>query len=155
MAKKLRKHTWSELNRLQLGRYAEYLVKMEFALHGFDVYSSEIDDRGIDFVVRKDENTYYDIQVKSATLPRGDYIFLPKEKFNLRKNLLAAIVIFRDGEMPELYLIPSLAWKQPDDLLAEYNYKEKKSRPEWGLRLSRKNLPLLSRFAFEKVIKTL
>ena len=46
-------HRWSELSRLQLGRYAEYFVKMEFTLHGFDVYSAEVDDKGIDFVIRK------------------------------------------------------------------------------------------------------
>jgi len=40
---------WSKLSTLQLGRYAEYFVKMEFTLHGFDVYSAEVDDKGIDF----------------------------------------------------------------------------------------------------------
>jgi len=35
-----------------VGRYAEYYVKMEFTLHGFDVYSAaEVDDKGIDFVI--------------------------------------------------------------------------------------------------------
>jgi hypothetical protein len=43
---------WSELTKLQVGRYAEYFVKMVFTLHGFDVYSAEVDDKGIDFVVR-------------------------------------------------------------------------------------------------------
>lgn len=63
------KYNWSRLNRLQLSRYAEYLVKMQFTLYGFDVYGSEVDDRGIDLVVRKEQNVYYDIQVKSARLP--------------------------------------------------------------------------------------
>lgn len=149
------KINWSSLNRLQLGRYAEYLVKMEFTLHGFDVYGSEVDDRGIDLVVRREPSAYYDIQVKSACLPRGNYIFFPKDKFQLRENLFAAIVLFRDGRPPEFYLIPSLAWKHPDDLLADYDYVGKKSSPEWGLRLSEKNLPLLSRFSFEKIIQNL
>lgn len=149
------KYNWSKLNRLQLGKYAEYLVKMEFTLHGFDVYSSEVDDRGIDLVVRKEPSTYYDIQVKSARLPRGNYIFFPKDKFQLRNNLLAAIVLFSDGKPPGFYIIPSLAWQHPDDLLADYTYTERKSAPEWGLRLSKKNLPLLSRFAFQKVIHDL
>lgn len=153
--RKLKKYNWSSLNRLQLGRYAEYLVKMEFTLYGFDVYGSEVDDRGIDFVVRKEPNAYYDIQVKSACLPRGKYIFFPKQKFQLRKNLLAAIVLFYDGHPPEFYLIPSSAWKHPDDLLADYNYVGKKSPPEWGIRLSKKNIPLLSRFAFERIVQDL
>src|SRR3990170_2253645 len=51
----MKKHAWSELNSLQIGKYAEYFVKMEFTQYGFDVYSSEVDDRGIDFVVRKEQ----------------------------------------------------------------------------------------------------
>ncbi len=38
---------WSQLNHLQLGRYAEYYAKMEFASYGFDVYTSEVDDHGV------------------------------------------------------------------------------------------------------------
>lgn len=48
----MERYTWSRLSSLQLGRYAEYFVKMEFTLYGFDVYTSEVDDRGIDFVIR-------------------------------------------------------------------------------------------------------
>src|SRR6266498_5556501 len=89
---------WARLNRLQLGRYAEYFVKMEFTLFGFDVYSAEVDDKGIDFVIRKDNDRYHDIQVKSV---RGlNYIFFRKEYFELRENLYAAIVIFYSGESP-------------------------------------------------------
>jgi hypothetical protein len=29
------RYDWSRLNHLQFGRYAEYFVKMEFALYGF------------------------------------------------------------------------------------------------------------------------
>ena len=77
----MKKYEWSRLNHLQIGRYAEYYVKMEFTLAGFDVYGTEVDDKGIDFVIRKDSNNYYDIQVKSV---RGlNYIFFLKEKFKL------------------------------------------------------------------------
>jgi len=59
-------YTWSAISPLHLGRYAEYFVKMECARAGLDVYSSEVDDRGIDFVIRRDVDRYYDIQVKSV-----------------------------------------------------------------------------------------
>ena len=144
---------WSKLNKLQLGRYAEYFVKMEFTKQGFDVYSSEVDDRGIDFVVRKEPSTYYDIQVKSV---RGTgYVFFPKNKFILRKNLIAAIVIFVENEPPGIYLIPSETWQKPDALLKSYDYVGKKSPPEWGLNLCKRNLPLLSKFAFNNIIEKL
>ncbi len=48
-------YDWGKLNHLQLGRYAEYFVKMEFTRHGFDVYSAEVDDKGIDLVVRREQ----------------------------------------------------------------------------------------------------
>ena len=147
------RYSWSRLNHLQLGRYAEYFAKMEFTLFGFDVYTSEVDDRGIDFVVRKSEHRYYDVQVKSI---RGmNYILLPKDKFSLRDNLLAAVVLFFEGEPPQLYLIPATAWREPNALLVSRDYEGKKSKPEWGLNLSRKNLPLLTQFAFDEVVQRL
>lgn len=48
-------YDWGKLNHLQLGRYAEYFVKMEFTRHGFDVYSAEVDGKGIDLVVRTEQ----------------------------------------------------------------------------------------------------
>ena len=55
------KFDWTKLSSIQLGRYAEYFVKMEFTLLGFDVYEPEIDDKGIDFIIRKDLNKFYEI----------------------------------------------------------------------------------------------
>ena len=60
------KHDWSRLNRLQLGKYAEYLAKMEFVLWGCDVFTSDVDDHGIDFVIRTRRGNHYDVQVKIA-----------------------------------------------------------------------------------------
>ena len=149
----MQKHLWSELTKLQLGRYAEYFVKMEFTLHGFDVYSAEVDDKGIDFVIRKDEGRYYDIQVKSAR--NLTYIFFPKDRFVLSKSLVAAIVLFTDSQPPALYLVPSTVWLAPNALFADRNYEGKKSPPEWGLNLSQRNLSILNSYTFEDVVRTL
>jgi hypothetical protein len=61
-------------------------------------------------------------------------------------------VIFLPGKQPEHYLIRSTKWEEPDALLVSHDYVGKKSPPEWGLNISRKNLPLLERFKFDKVI---
>jgi len=126
---------------------------MEFTMFGFDVYTAEVDDRGIDFVIRKSHDRYYDVQVKSTR--QLNYIFFPKDKFTPRANLLAAIVLFFDGRTPQSYLIPSMAWLEPSPLLVSHDYEGKKSKPEWGLNLSAKNLPLLAQFAFDEVVQTL
>jgi len=146
-------YDWSRLNALQIGRYAEYYAKMEFASYGFEVYTSEVDDHGIDFVVKKGKSSFYEIQVKSI---RGlNYIFFPKSKFDLRANLFAAVIIFLPMKMPQTYLLPALAWQSPDLLLVSHDYIGKKSKPEWGLNLSSKNLDILQKYNFDKTISTL
>ena len=141
---------WKHLNHLQVGKYAEYLVKIALVSNGLDVYSTEVDDRGIDFVVKKNHDTYYDIQVKSI---RGrNYIFFPKSKFKPRKNLFAAIVVFIEGEDPLLFMIPSTDWLSPNNLLVERNYEGLPSPREWGLNISKKNWPILDGYQIDKTI---
>src|SRR5687767_342672 len=144
---------WSRLNHLQVGRYAEYLAKMEFTLCGFDVYTSEVDDKGIDFVVRRDPAAYFDIQVKSLRGP--GYVFFRKDCFELRANLFAALALFQDGRMPNLYLIPSLTWQAPNKIFVNRDYVGKKSLPEWGLNISRKNLSALEPHRFAVAVERL
>jgi hypothetical protein len=142
------KYSWSQLSKLQIGRYAEYFVKMEMARHGLEVYSSEVDDRGIDFVARSSKGVFYEIQVKSAL--KTNYIFFQKDKFVPGRSLYAAIVLFFEGCPPRLFLIPSTAWSAPNELLVSRDYEGRKSRPEWGLKLGKKYLPLLEQYDFER-----
>ncbi len=142
---------WSRLNTLQLGRYAEYFVKMEFTLYGFEVYTSEVDDRCIDFVVRRGSERFYEVQVKSV---RGyNYVFIPKAKFQIASNRIVALVLFHQGREPELFLMRMDCWNTPDALFVSRDYEGKKSKPEWGLNLSAKNQKLLNQYGFERVIQ--
>lgn len=146
-------YRWSDLGKLQLGRYAEYYTKMEFTRYGFDVYEPEVDQRGIDFVIRKPEGKYYEMQVKSK---RGlTYVYFPKEKFQLSKNLYAVIVLFLERSEPQLYLIPSTKWRHPNSLFKSRDYVGRKSKPEWGLELNKRNYAMLKSFAFDRIVKSL
>jgi len=147
-----KKYKWSQLNHLQLGKFAEYFVKMEFTMLGFDVYTTEVDDKGIDFLIRNGTN-YYDIQVKSIS--GKNYIFFPKSKFILRPNLFAAIIIFREEIEPKIYLIPSMEWTKPNNLLVSRDYENKKSKPEWGINISERNIELLEKYKFSQTTKLL
>lgn len=140
-------HDWSRLNHLQIGRYAEYFTKMQFILLGLDVYSAEVDDRGIDFVVRQEPDRYWDVQVKSVR--KLNYVFVRKDVFPLRPNLLLALTLFEDGYAPDQYLIPASRWSQPDEFFVDREYVGKASKPEYGLNLSRKRLPQLEPYRFE------
>lgn len=145
---------WSKLSHLQLGRYAEYYSKMEFASYGLQIFTSEVDDHGIDFIVKSPtQNQYYDIQVKSTR--DLNYIFLAKSKFIIRENLLASVVIFTELNVPNHFLIPSFVWRETNFLFVSRDYVGKKSAPEWGINLSNKNLPALANFSFDKTIKAI
>ncbi len=137
---------WSHLNNIQLGRYAEYLAKMEFVLLGCDVFSSEVDDHGIDFVVRTRKGDHYDVQVKSFRPKAGKnpYIFMRKTKFDPSPSLLLLLVQFVDGSPPALFLIQSAVQSTHHPLFESRDYGEgKKSPPEWGITINKKKLATL------------
>ncbi|MBZ5538283.1 MAG: DUF4365 domain-containing protein [Acidobacteriia bacterium] len=144
----IERYDWARLNHLQIGRYAEYFVKMELTLHGFEVYTAEVDDRGVDLVMRKTGHSFYEVQVKSV---RGlNYIFFRKSKFQLRPSLMAAVVLFQQLKPPALFLIESERRLHLDPLFVSRDYEDNESEPEWGLNLSEKNRPLLETFRFDQ-----
>ena len=142
---------WSKLNSLQLGRYAEYYAKMEFASYGLEVYTSEVDDHGIDFVAKTKSGRFLEIQVKSVR--QTNYVFMQKEKWNIEDtNVYLALLLFEDGKLPDAYLIPAKAWKTPSALLCDKDYEGLKSKPEYGLNLSKKNMHLLREYKLEDIM---
>lgn len=142
------------MNKQQVGRFAEYFVKMEFALYGFEVYTSEVDDRGIDFIARRGSGCFYEIQVKSIRGTKG-YVFMHKDKFPIRSDRLLALVLLREDEAPDLYLISATDWGFPNVLLVGHDYPGRKSKPEWGLQLSKKSFPLLQPYHFDTAVQLL
>lgn len=153
------RHAWSKLNKQQVGAYAEYFFKMEFTMAGFQVYSTEVDDRGIDFVVRHGKGSFREVQIKSARINAekpSSYIFMQKTKFDLRDDNMLGLALFYEGREPELFLVPSLRWATPDAMFCDRPYGgELKSKPEWGLSISRRVLPMLNEFKFESVVERL
>jgi len=147
------RYNWKALNRQQVGTFSEYFVKMELTILGFQVYSTEVDDRGIDFVVRYEKGPFLSIQVKS--IREKGYVFMRKEKFDLSTDLYLALAILDEGSEPRLFLIPSEAWKEPNTLLVDRDYIGKKSKPEWGVNLSKKNMVLLKEYSFAKMASQL
>ncbi len=142
---------WSKLNHLQLGRYAEYYAKMEFASYGLEVYTSEVDDHGVDFIVKlPKENTFYEVQVKSVR--DYGYVFVAKSKMpELTDNRLVCYMHFVDGKLPDVFVIPATAWLNPNAVLADRKYDKpgQKSAPEWGINISKKNYDLLTEYKAE------
>jgi hypothetical protein len=145
---------WAKLSSLQLGRYAEYFAKMEFASYGMEVYTTEVDDHGIDFIVKDKNGRFCEVQVKSL---RGKgYVFMQKSKFDLtNKNLYLALLIFEVGKVPDVFLIPAQAWEIPNEMFVDRKYDKpgQKSAPEYGINISQRNYSILEVFKFEYSIK--
>lgn len=148
---------YSNLNRFQVGKFGEYWVKMWLSLARFDTYTTEIDDKGIDFIIRLNNDKHLDIQVK--TIRKKGYIYIPKHiwKYSLRENLILALVILNDNEIPQLFLIPSTVWNNPNELFCDRDYlkENQKSLPEWGINISNRNLNLLEEFSVSNMMEKL
>lgn len=146
----MQRYDWKRLNNQQVGAYTEYFVKMELTMYGFQVYTTEVDDRGVDFVARYERQSFIEVQVKS--LRSMGYVFMQKSKFVLSDNLYLALGLLSQDNLPELYLIPSTVWHSPNAVFVERNYDGLKSKPEWGLNISKKNMAFLEPYKFENTV---
>ena len=128
---------WSDLSSMQLGEYGEYYAKMEFTSYGFDVYTSEVDDHGVDFIAKSKNGTFYEVQVKSV---RDDnYFFIKKSKIVLQSNRLICFIRFNDNELPDCYVFPATVFEKPDgSLFTSKDYEGLKSQPEYGISVKKK-----------------
>lgn len=146
---------WSELNHMQLGQYGEYYAKMEFASYGFDVYTSEVDDQGVDFVARNMKTgVFYEVQVKS--IYKGNYVFIRKDKLIMDDSHLVCFLHFEEDMLPEVYIIPATAWNKPNAVLVDRNYRvEQKSKPEWGINYSQKNKGMLEEYKADRFFRNI
>lgn len=141
---------------LHLGRIGELLAKSEFIKNGFDVFSTEVDDKGVDLVLKNKNGEYFDIQVKATN---GNYVFMRKEVFSPQsKNLYLALLIFESNSNPIFILIPSTEWanKARPDFLTDKDYVGKKSKPEFGINISARSIiEMQSKYSFSKTISRL
>ncbi|SCX99528.1 hypothetical protein [Flavobacterium caeni] len=148
-------YKYDHLTHLQVGKIGEYWTKMWLTFAGLDIYSSEVDDRGIDFIIRTDNNKHIDIQVKTIREKTG-YIFVTKDswKDGLKENLYLALVLMQNHKMPVVYFIPSTVWLNPNELFKDklYDKPGQKSKPEWGINISKKNMELLSKYDISKMV---
>ena len=146
----------SEMSKQKLGAYGEFYAKMEFASFGFDVFTSEVDDHGIDFVA-KGKKGFYEIQVKSVQSTTST-VYMEKKKFDINnKDLYLCLLIFKQDKLPDLYLIAASDWSYENALLKsrDYNKPGQTSPPEWGINISKRNMPLLDKYLFENIIRNM
>ena len=147
--KGISRYQWSRLNNLQKGSFGEHFAKMEFAMFGFLVFSSEVDDRGIDFVARTLNGDHHDVQVKTIT--GFNYTFVKESKFS--EKLLICLIVLVEGKPPQSFLFCGSDWgkEASSGLLAKNTYPSSKE-PEYGIHCAAKRQPQLDNYRFEAVV---
>lgn len=155
--------TWAYLDTLRLGKWGEYFAKMAFVRAGLDVYSPEVDDRAIDALIRipgtaDDQSVaprYLEIQVKTIRPVKTSYVFMRKRHFPIRADTFLALVVLVEEAEAVLYLIPSLAWRDPVSPFTSPDYEGRKSEPEHGLSIGPTTLPKLQQYLFPAILPKL
>lgn len=134
------------LSKTQLGKAGEYWAKLQLTLYGLDVYTSEVDEKGIDFVVRTNDGRYAAVQVKSLRKP--GYVYLKEKHFAPGPGLLVALNLFYGEDGPRTLLIPSRVWLEP---IGAFVVNRFKAGSEYGINVSKRAMPQLSAFGIEKM----
>lgn len=145
---------WSrkELTKQRLGSFGEYYAKMVLASYGMSIYTSEVDDHGIDFVAET-KSGFMKFQVKTVRHDTN-YVYMLEEHFDVEdETLFLFLSILTDGELPVCYIVPATVWKNDvTGMFVHRTYEGKKSKPEYGMNLSAKNMPFLDDYRIEKMI---
>lgn len=128
---------------------------MEFTSYGFDVYTSEVDDHGIDFIAKGMDGTYYEVQVKSVR--NDNYVFIRKDKTKIDEKHLICYIRFVDDELPDCYVFPTKVFEDPDgSLFSSKDYEGLKSKPEYGISTKKKeNLEALQKYKSENFLSAI
>ncbi len=144
------RYQWSKLSGLQLGRYAEHWAKLRLIEAGYEVYSTEVDDRGIDLLIRIGPGRCLEIQVKAVR--KRNLTFIQKKHLGatpaevedrLRSGYCMLFMLFADGIEPKVYLIPGYAWLTPNAGIYDNTAGDRQYGPCLEIRPAKKNEPYL------------
>jgi len=140
------RYNYKGLNGPELNEKAKEMFESEFKRTGFIVNRVKWNYRTISLLVSSDKGIRHLVHIRSVR--DYNYIYFKKKEFPLRPTWLAGVALLFEGQKPQLYLIPSKEWGKPNSLLKDRNYPPpRKSDPEWGINLTKKNMPLLAQFA--------
>ncbi len=86
------------------GKRQEYVVVAELLKRGFDVYMTLVDDQGIDCIIRIDDTTYIDIQIKARSKIAKQWNFFAAMTIEPKDNYF---FIFYMEKNDTLWVMPS------------------------------------------------
>lgn len=141
----MHKKTYKHLNKVQKGSFGESYARMMFTLEGFEVYNSEYDDRGIDFVVRNTSGKFFIVQVKTTDNTVNPFIY--EDNFMAGNDFIFCAVRIIENEEPSMFLALGSDWEKEYDCL-NYNPEGGASGPYYEIRFAKKYKNDLETFDF-------
>ena len=144
------KTTYKHLNKIQKGSLGVAFSKMAFTLEGFEVYNSEYDDRGIDFIIRNRSGKFFSVQVK--TTDERSNPFIKEDKFQISNDFIFCAVRIIEGKPLSLYIARGSDWGKGEFKCLNYNPKGGLSGAYYEIRFSKKYQAKLTIFEFQNYI---
>lgn len=83
---------------------------------------------------------------------KSNYVFIRKDKIIIDETHIVCLLRFEDDEMPKLYIFDSMVWNNPNEVFVDRRYDKtgQKSKPEWGINYSKKNIHILDQYKEEE-----
>ena len=144
--------SYNHLNTVQKGSVGEAFSKLAFTLEGFEVYDTEYDDRGIDFVVRNESGKFFSVQVKATDETSNP--FVKESKFEKSEEFILCAVRLLEGEPPKAYLARGSDWEAGMECLS-YNPGGGDAGPYYEMRFAAKYQPQLAQLEFRTYVARL
>ncbi|MBL6448818.1 hypothetical protein JMN32_21075 [Fulvivirga sp. 29W222] len=113
---------WSQFRPIsKLDQLAETIMKTAFIMsEDHHVIQSYVEHKGANFrVVNRVGESEFDILCRQINIEKTNYTFITKSDLERGlRDLWIGLVLFIDGQKPTKYLIPSVVWNEPNQLLA-------------------------------------
>ena len=95
------------------GKRQEYVAVAELLKRGYDVYMTLVDDQGIDCIVRKDHQTFFDVQIKARSKDANPENAAHFPQLSIPEPRDNYIFIFYSESIETYWVIPSLKIVEP------------------------------------------
>lgn len=93
------------------GKRQEFTAIAELLRRDFDVYLTLVDDQGIDCIIRRDPDTYIDVQIKARSRQAKQWSTFAAMQFEPRRNLYFIFYTERgmqgEAEVSNFWIMPS------------------------------------------------
>lgn len=144
---------WTELDKFYLDKYAKSYVMMEFISLNYEIYESKSENYKADFIAKREDGLLIAIKVKSVV---GLNFIQIRQNGRVIKvanpGVYQILCMFEDGRLPDLFLIPCIAWKFPNELICVDGYNCSEKKLEYRLNLTKKNMQILNKYKFDEIV---